>query len=81
MSSSFAVIMASREESEISTIKKASQVTTEIYSKYFKEQLMDIIDNDKQVKHTKLAEGIEKAVTDKMLYLNDPMTFIICFSY
>ena len=45
--------MASREESEISTIKKACQVTTEIYSKYFKEQLMDIIDNDKQVKHTK----------------------------
>ena len=80
MSSSFAVIMASREDSEISTIKKACQVTTEIYSKYFKEQLMDIIDNDKQVKHTKLAEGIEKAVTDKKYAPNlDTTQLDLCY--
>ena len=36
-----------REESEINTIKKACQVTLDIYSKYLKEQIMDIIDNDK----------------------------------
>ena len=62
--------MASREESEIAIIKKACQVTQEIYSKYLKEQIMDIIDNDKQVKHTKLAEGVEKAVTDKECLLS-----------
>ena len=33
--------------------------------KYLKEQIMDIIDNDKEVKHTKLADGVEKALTDK----------------
>ena len=72
--------MASREESEIATIKKACQVTTEIYSKYFKEQLMDIIDNDKQVKHTKLAEGVEKAVTDKKYAPNlDTQQLDLCY--
>ena len=44
VSSPFGLIMASREESEIAIIKKACQVTQEIYSKYLKEQIMDIID-------------------------------------
>ena len=65
VSGAFAVIMSPREESEINTIKKACQVTMDIYSKYLKEQIMDIIDGDKKVNHSKLAEGVEKAVTDK----------------
>ena len=80
VSSSFALIMATREESEIATIKKACQVSLEIYSKYLKEQIMDIIDNDKQVKHTKLAEGVEKAVTDKKYVSNlDPQQLDLCY--
>ena len=72
--------MASREESEIAIIKKACQVTQEIYSKYLKEQIMDIIDNDKQVKHTKLAEGVEKAVTDKKYAPNlDTQQLDLCY--
>ena len=39
--------MAAKEESEITTIKKACQVSVDIFSKYLKEQIMDIIDNDK----------------------------------
>ena len=40
-------------------------MTSDIFSKYLKEQIMDIIDNDKKVKHSKLAEGVEKALSDK----------------
>jgi methionyl-tRNA synthetase len=33
-----------------------------VFSKYLKEQVMDIIDNDKKMRHSKLAEGVEQAI-------------------
>ena len=38
-------------------VKQACQATVDVFSKYLKEQIMDIIDGDKKVKHSKLAEG------------------------
>ena len=58
-------LMAPKDENELGSVKKAAQVTSDVFSKYLKEQIMDIIDNDKKVKHSKLAEGVEKAITDK----------------
>ena len=49
MSSPLALIMAVKEDSELNTIKKACQVTVDVFSKYVKEQVMDIIDSDKKV--------------------------------
>ena len=40
-------LMAPKEEGELANIKKAAQVTSDVFSKYLKEQIMDIIDNDK----------------------------------
>ena len=60
MSNAMAYIMAPKEDSEISLVKKASQTTIDVFSKYLKEQIMDIIDGDKKVKHTKISEGIGK---------------------
>jgi nucleosome binding factor SPN SPT16 subunit len=40
-------IMAPKEEGELNIIKRAAQVTSDVFSKYLKEQIMDIIDNDK----------------------------------
>ncbi|XP_050691706.1 FACT complex subunit spt16-like isoform X2 [Eriocheir sinensis] len=65
MSPNMALVMSSKEESELTTIKKACTATVEVFSKYLKEQIMDIIDRDKKVKHAKLAEGVEQAMTDK----------------
>merc|ERR1711970_167534 len=65
MSPAMALVMSARDDSEISTVKKACNATVDVFSKYLKEQIMDIIDRDKKVKHTKLAEGIENAMTDK----------------
>jgi hypothetical protein len=44
-------------------------VTLDVFSKYLKEQVMDIIDNDKKLRHSKLAEGVENAIQVKLLYL------------
>lgn len=58
-------IMCVKEESEILTIKKACLATVDVFNKYLKDHIMEIIDADKKVKHSKLAEGVEQALGDK----------------
>ena len=80
ISSPMAYVMSVREESEINTTKKACQVTVDVFSKYLKEQIMDIIDNDKKVKHSKIAEGVENAITDKKFVPNlDTSQLDLCY--
>ena len=47
VSGSMAVVMAVKEDSEVKTIQKACQVTCDVFSKYLKEQIMEVIDSDK----------------------------------
>lgn len=47
VSSSFANLMATKEDSEIITVKKACLVTVDVFTKYLKDQIMEIIDSDK----------------------------------
>ncbi|GJQ84567.1 putative FACT complex subunit [Trypoxylus dichotomus] len=65
VSSAVAYVMCPKEDTEILTIKKACMVTVDVFTKYLKDQIMEIIDSDKKVKHSKLAEGVESAITDK----------------
>uniref|UniRef100_A0A2P2I040 FACT complex subunit n=1 Tax=Hirondellea gigas TaxID=1518452 RepID=A0A2P2I040_9CRUS len=72
-------IMSIREESELSIVKKASSATVDVYNKYLKEQLMEIIDRDKKVKHSKISEGVEAAMTDKKNVSVDPQQCEPCY--
>jgi len=65
VSSSLAVAMAPKEESELKTIQRACTTTGDIFSKYLKEQIMSVIDADKKMKHSKLADGVEQALKNK----------------
>ncbi|TRY61376.1 hypothetical protein TCAL_08430 [Tigriopus californicus] len=65
VTNALAYCMAPKEETELAATKKAAGVTSEVFSKFLKEQIMDIIDQDKSVKHSKLSEGVEKAIVDK----------------
>lgn len=47
ISVAIAYIMAPKEESEIMTMKKASLVSVDIFNKYLKDNIMEIIDSDK----------------------------------
>ncbi|GAB0094238.1 FACT complex subunit spt16 [Sergentomyia squamirostris] len=62
---SLGYIMCPKEDNEISIMKKASNVSVDVFNKYLKDQIMEIIDSDKKVKHTKLTEGVEAAMNDK----------------
>ncbi|XP_011506488.1 PREDICTED: FACT complex subunit spt16 isoform X2 [Ceratosolen solmsi marchali] len=65
VSAAVAYIMCPKEDSEILTVKKACLVSVDVFTKYLKDQILEIIDNDKKVKHSKLADGVDAAVTDK----------------
>ena len=65
MSSSFGYLMAPKEEMELSLIKKAAGLSSDIFSKYLKEQIMDIIDGDKKRSHIKICKDIEDQVNNK----------------
>jgi len=42
-----AYAMAAKDNTELMTMKKACQATMDLFSKFLKEQLMDLIDKDK----------------------------------
>jgi len=58
ISPSMAYVMSSKDENEITTIKKAAHVTSVLFDKFFKQQVVKIVDEEKSVKHSKLADQI-----------------------
>lgn len=65
LSSSFAYIMAQKEEVEVNLIRKAAFVTSTLFDKFFKQQVVKVVDEEKSVKHSKLADQIEHALEGK----------------
>ena len=72
ISPSMAYIMSAKDETEITTIKKAAHVTSVLFDKFFKQQVVKIVDEEKSVKHSKLADQIEQALDSKK-YLGQGM--------
>ncbi|CAB3385354.1 Hypothetical predicted protein [Cloeon dipterum] len=65
VSTTLSYIMGPKDESELNTTRKACQVSCDLYNKYLKDQIMDIIDSEKKVRHSKLSESTEAAMSDK----------------
>ena len=64
--------MAIKEEGETGIIKKAAFVTSTLFDKFFKQQVVKIVDEEKNVKHSKLSDQIEQAL-DGSKYLGSGM--------
>ena len=64
MSAAFAYTSAPKDNSELALVKKACQLTCTVFSKYVKREIVMIVDDEKRVKHSKLAEEIEQAITE-----------------
>lgn len=80
VSTSLGYIMSVKEDSEILTVKKACLVTSDVFNKYLKDHILEIIDGEKKVKHAKLAEGVEQALTDKKYVSNvDSSQLDMCY--
>jgi len=79
MSTWMGALMSRKDEKELKVVWKAATATVDVYNKYLKEQLMDIIDKDKKVKHKKFADGVESAMTDKKYVSVDPKQCEPCY--
>jgi nucleosome binding factor SPN SPT16 subunit len=64
VSSAFAYVSACKDEKEIDLIKKACLITCNVFSKHVRKEIATIVDEEKKVKHSKLADGIDKAITE-----------------
>ena len=64
MSSVFAYASSVKDDTEVGIIKKACRITCTVFSKLVKQEIVSIVDEEKRVKHSKLAEEIEQAITD-----------------
>ncbi|KAJ8377321.1 hypothetical protein AAFF_G00261700 [Aldrovandia affinis] len=75
-----AYTMAVKEDGELALMRKAAAVTSEVFSKFFKERVMEIVDADEKVRHSKLAESVEKAIEEKKYLAGaDPSTVEMCY--
>ena len=50
VSAAAAYLMCPKEDAEVVTIKKACMVSVDVFTKYLKDQIMEIIDSDKVIK-------------------------------
>ncbi|KAL3090098.1 hypothetical protein niasHS_006550 [Heterodera schachtii] len=57
----FAKLFAVKDETEIGLIKKSSQASVQAWN-YLRRKIVDIVDTDKRIKQSKLAEEMEKAM-------------------
>lgn len=64
MTTPFAYTFSVKDTSEVGIIKKACTITCQVFSKMVKREIVTIVDEEKKVKHSKLAEDIEMAITD-----------------
>ncbi|KAJ7313085.1 hypothetical protein JRQ81_004353 [Phrynocephalus forsythii] len=75
-----AYTIAVKEDGEIALMRKAAAITSEVFTKFLKDRVMEIVDADEKVRHSKLAEAVEKAIEEKK-YLSgaDPSTVEMCY--
>ncbi|XP_065185359.1 FACT complex subunit SPT16-like isoform X1 [Sycon ciliatum] len=81
-SAHLAYIIAPKDSAELQTMKKSSQLSSDVFSKFFKAEVLKIVDREKRVKHSVLANSIEKTLhQNKQLLGNaDPSEVEVCYS-
>lgn len=52
-----AYTMAVKEDGELALMKKAAAITSEVYSKFFKERVMEIVDADEVRRRRRVSVG------------------------
>ncbi|XP_064416469.1 FACT complex subunit SPT16 [Latimeria chalumnae] len=80
ISAAVAYTIAVKEDGELNLMKKAATITSEVFNKFFKEKVMEIVDADEKVRHSKLAESVEKAIEEKKYLAGaDPTSVEMCY--
>lgn len=64
MSAAFAYTSSPKDDAELAILRRACQHTCAIFGKFLKREIVTIVDDEKRVKHSKLAEDVETAITE-----------------
>lgn len=76
-----ASVLAVKDDIELAILKKAAEISDQIFIKYLKEQFISIIENQKKVKHSKLSMGVEKALDNKNFVPESDQKLVeVCYS-
>jgi len=65
ISSSVGYLLSMKDNDELGLIRKACEITGKLYSKHLKDQIVDIVDSERKVRHSKLSEGLEAALNEE----------------
>ncbi|CAH8611311.1 unnamed protein product [Schistosoma haematobium] len=80
ISYSISEILATKDETELILLKKACDITCNLFTKHLKEQIMDVIDSDRKVKHEKLSSGCQTALRNSNILSGlDPDNVEMCY--
>ncbi|OQV21600.1 FACT complex subunit spt16 [Hypsibius exemplaris] len=76
-----AYIMAPKDDKEIALMTKSSVCTVDLFKKFYWEQIMTAVDQDKRVKHLKIADGMDSAIKRREIIPNvsDPDDVEMCY--
>ncbi|CAF0939912.1 unnamed protein product [Rotaria sordida] len=80
ISNSIGYLLAVKDNDELSLIRKACEITGKLYSKHLKDQIINIVDSERKVKHSKLSEGLESALNDEKYVSNVDANYVeMCY--
>ncbi|CAF1037590.1 unnamed protein product [Rotaria sp. Silwood1] len=80
ISNSVGYLLAVKDNEELSLIRKACEITGKLYSKHLKDQIINIVDSERKVKHSKLSEGLESALNDEKYVSNADANYVeMCY--
>ncbi|KAJ6221120.1 hypothetical protein RDWZM_006932 [Blomia tropicalis] len=81
LSIAFAYLIAPKDDVEINLIQKASSLSCDLYSKYLVEEITEIIDSDRKVRHIKLADNVEQASNNNKYMKNVDLSQVeLCYT-
>ncbi|CAF1415059.1 unnamed protein product [Didymodactylos carnosus] len=80
ISTSVGYLLAVKDDSELTLVKKACEITGKLYSKYLKDQIINIVDTEKKVKHSKLSDNLETILGDEKYVTKADIPFVeMCY--
>ncbi|CAF3015468.1 unnamed protein product [Rotaria socialis] len=80
ISSSIGYLIAVKDNEELGLIRKACEITGKLYSKHLKDQIINIVDSERKVKHSKLSEGLESALNDEKYVSSSDANYVeMCY--
>ncbi|KAI0981096.1 hypothetical protein GJ496_001499 [Pomphorhynchus laevis] len=69
-------MMAVKDEDEILRVKKAAELTSKLFLKYLKDKIVDIVDCEQKIRHSKLTDLLNETLNNQKYISNEDSEFV-----